>query len=82
MTKKRLPRLNAAAVIDEVRAAIFDIEPELRQIDGMLALLMILGESAEPVEPKALAALVRTGHAAFDELSQIWRHGLAAVKKK
>jgi hypothetical protein len=42
-----------------MRTAFFDMEPGLRQIEGMLKLLSILGEAGASVEPLALAALAR-----------------------
>jgi hypothetical protein len=49
------------------------MEPELRQLEGVLALLTILGEAQDSIEPIALAALARSGRDAFDELEVSWR---------
>jgi hypothetical protein len=67
-----------AAAIDEVRTALFDMEPELRQIEGVLKLLSILGEGGDTVEPVALASLARAGESAFEQLSTQWRSGFEA----
>jgi hypothetical protein len=69
-----------AAAIDDIRIALFDMEPELRQIDGVMKLLSILGEVGDSVEPTTLAVLARAGQTAFDQLSAQWRSGFEAFR--
>lgn len=77
-----MPRDHAckATAINEVCTVLFDMEPELRQIEGVLTLLSILGEAGDSIEPVALAALARSGQASFEELSALWRSGFEASK--
>ena len=56
---------------------LFGMEPSLRQIEGVLALLTILGQATEPA---ALAVLARAGQSAHDELSHHWCQILDAMK--
>lgn len=70
-----------AAAADQIRTALLDIEPELRQIEGVLKLLSILGEAGDSVEPVALAALARAGQSAFEQLSAQWRSGFDALRE-
>jgi len=69
-----------AATADKIRTALSDMEPELRQIDGVLKLLSILGEAGDTIEPVALAALARAGESAFEQLSAQWRSGFEASR--
>jgi hypothetical protein len=69
-----------AAASDRMRTAFFDMEPGLRQIEGVLKLLSILGEAGASVEPLALAALARAGESAFEPLSAQWRSGFKASR--
>ena len=70
-----------AAAADQIRAAFFDMEPELRQIEAVLKLLSILGEAGDSVEPVALAALAHAGQSAFEQLSAQWRSGFEALRR-
>jgi hypothetical protein len=49
------------------------MEPELRQLEGVVALLTILGKAPDSVEPIALSALARSGRQALEPLSNSWR---------
>lgn len=79
MTRKRSGRREAAA-IDGMRGVLLEMESELRQIEGVLTLMTILGEAEDSVEPVALAALARSGQTAFEQLSEQWRSGFEASK--
>lgn len=63
-----------------LRSVLLEMEPPLRQIEGILALLTILSEATEPVEPNALAVLTRAGHSAHEELLCQWHEGIDAVQ--
>jgi hypothetical protein len=54
------------------------MEPELRQIEGVLKLLSILGEAGDSVEPIALAALAHAGESACERLFALWQTGFEA----
>lgn len=79
MTRKSGEAAETAS-IDTIRHAFFEIEPELRQIEGVLMLLAILGEADDSIEPIALSALARAGQAAFEQVSAQWRSGFEASK--
>ncbi len=61
------------------KVALHDVEPELRQLEGVLMVLTVLGEAQDSVEPIALAALARSGSEAFAEISKSWRTVFEAV---
>lgn len=71
-TRREAPR--------DVRAALLDMEPELRQIEGVVNLLVVLSEASEPIEPAALAVVARAGQLAHDGLSRHWRRSLGMVR--
>jgi hypothetical protein len=77
-TPSRRTRLGKAQ--RDVSAALLDMESDLRQIEGMIALLVILSEASEPIEPAALAVVARAGQAAHDGLSHQWRRGLGMAR--
>ena len=55
----------AARVLDEM-------EPELRQLDGLLTVLVLLGETSDSVQPIALSSLGRAARDAFETIDENW----------
>ncbi len=51
---------------------LLEMEPELRLLEGVVATLRILSETADQVDPVALAMLACTGGEALDELTATW----------
>ena len=82
MTRKPQKPPDTGKIDAPLQSMLFEMEPPLRQIEGILALLTILGQATEPVEPAALAVLARAGQSAHEELSRQWHQVLAAVKTR
>jgi hypothetical protein len=65
--------------------AVYRMEPELRQMDGVLATLRIFGEAQDSIEPAALATLARSTEEAVVNMTECWRlifEAVAAGKRK
>lgn len=65
---------------DGVHTAIFDMEPELRRLHGLLILLTVLSEATEPIEPEALALLTQAGHSIHEGLARQWSTCMSVLK--
>ncbi|MBP0441283.1 hypothetical protein [Tianweitania sediminis] len=69
---------------EEGRATIVDLllrmEPELKQLQGGIEILRALGETAESVEPIALATLARCCESGFEQLMALWRTSLDSAR--
>lgn len=61
------------SVSSVAKDAVRDMEPELRHLEGVVALLTILGEAQDSVEPVALSALAKSARQIFETLSVSWR---------
>lgn len=59
---------------------LFDMEPELKQLQGGIAILRALGETAEDVEPIALATLAQCCESGFERLMALWRTSLDSAR--
>lgn len=64
---------------EDLRDALFRLEPDVRLLDGVVTALRILGEAQEPIEPIALAALARCGTDAMGEVKSGLRQAMGAV---
>jgi len=64
------------AVID----LLLQMEPELKQLQGSIMILQALGETADSVEPIALAALAQSCEAGFDQVMELWRASLVLAR--
>lgn len=58
---------------DDVVDLLLQMEPELRLLEGVVATLRALSETADHVDPIALALLAHTGGEALDELTAMWK---------
>lgn len=82
-----MPRRARTALVENkppneaAESALHDMEPELRQLDGVLTLLTILGEAQDSVEPMALASLAKAGRDAFTVLDSNWRTLFAEFRR-
>lgn len=74
-TRKEQSSARAAALDSLLR-----MEPQLRLLEGSVALLMALGETAEAVEPIALATLAKVSDDALTELRSSWRECLEQLR--
>ena len=66
---------------EKALAALLAMEPELRQLDGLLMLLTVLSEATESIEPMALAALAHAGRSVHEELIRQWLTCHSVLKK-
>lgn len=64
----------------QTAAALDEIEPELRQLDGLLTVLVLLGETSDSVEPIALSSLGRAARDAFDAIKDNWRKAMDEIR--
>jgi hypothetical protein len=55
--------------------------PELRHLEGVVALLTILGEAQDLVEPVALSALAKSARQIYEALSASWRSALEGMRQ-
>jgi hypothetical protein len=63
-----------------VKDAVYDMESELRHLQGLIALLTILGEAHDSVEPVALSALARSGRETSEALLTGWRTAFEGLR--
>lgn len=68
--------------IDVIRQHLLDMEPELRMIEGLVAILHALSSTADQVEPIALAPLAYLGTEAVEKILSTWRQALVAASSK
>jgi hypothetical protein len=60
--------------------AIDSMEPELRQLTGLLFALRILGEADDAIEPVAISSLARSAGSTLDDIEQLWRTAIEALR--
>lgn len=58
---------------DAVRQTLFEMEPELNTLRGVLIAFRTFAAQADPVEPAAIAVLERCGEEALEKLTALWR---------
>lgn len=58
---------------NDVVDLMLQMEPELRLLAGVVAILRALSETADHVDSVALAMLAHTGGEALDELTATWK---------
>lgn len=73
-SKRSLPQND-----DGMTDAVYRMEPELHQLEGVLATLRIFGEAQDSIEPAALATLARSTEEAVVNLTESWRAIFEAV---
>ncbi len=60
--------------------AIDGMEPELRQLTGLLVALRVLGEADDAIEPVAISSLARSAGCTLDDIEQLWRTAIGALR--
>jgi hypothetical protein len=65
-----------------VRDLLFSMEPEIQLLEGVVALLRILAEADDSIEPVAIAAVADCCGEAVSEVSTSWRAALAALNER
>jgi hypothetical protein len=56
------------------------MEAELRDLHGLVALLTILSEAQDSVEPIALSVPASSGRRTYEALSSAWQTAFAAIR--
>ena len=62
-----------------VRDLLFEMEPRIQLLEGVVALLRVLGEAQDSVEAVALATLADCCGDAVSEMSSSWRAAVDAL---
>jgi len=75
--RKQRPPDGRHAVID----LLLQMEPELKQLQGGITILRALGETADSVEPIALAALAQNCGTSFDRVMELWKATVIAARR-
>lgn len=65
---------------ENVVEALDGMEPELRQLAGLVAALRYLGEADDVIEPVAISSLARSAGSALDDIEQLWRTAIGALR--
>ncbi len=60
--------------------AIDGMEPELRQLSGLLVALRVLGEADDGIEPVAISSLARSAGSTLDDIEELWRTAIGALR--
>lgn len=66
--------------VDQIGANLFAMEPELRTLEGMIAILRILGDADDAVDPACLAFLANFGGEALNTLSVSWHSSMENLR--
>lgn len=78
MPKNR--KINTYVAIEAATEAIDGMEPELRQLTGLLVALRVLGEADDAIEPVAISSLARSAGSTLDNIEQLWRTSMGALR--
>jgi hypothetical protein len=62
--------------------AIDGMEPELRQLNGLLIALRVLGEADDAIEPVAISSLARSAGSTLDDIEELWRTAIGALRSE
>lgn len=73
--KVRKPRHFETAV-----DAMDGIEPELRQLAGLVITLRILGEADDSIDPMAISSIARSAGDTLEEIDKSWRTAVATLR--
>jgi hypothetical protein len=67
--------------LDAANEAVDDMEPELRQLAGLVITLRFLGEADDSIEPLAISAIARAAGSTLDQIDDAWRRAMEALRK-
>lgn len=56
------------------------VEPELRQLTGLVMTLRILGEAGDAIEPLAISSVARSAGDTLNEIDKSWRQAIAGLR--
>ena len=62
--------------------AIDGMEPELRQLTGLLVALRVLSEADDAIEPVAISSLARSAGSTLDDIEQLWRTAIGTLRRR
>ena len=76
-------KLENCPALEAATDAMDGMEPELRQLAGLLVALRVLGEADDAIEPVAISSLAKSAGSTLDDIEELWRTaiGLSAVHK-
>lgn len=60
--------------------AIDGMEPQMRQLTGLLVALRVLGEGDDAIEPVAISSLARSAGSTLDDIEELWRTAIEALR--
>lgn len=60
--------------------ALDGMEPELRQLNGLLVALRVIGEADDVIEPVAISSLSRSAGSTLDDIEQLWRTAIQSLR--
>ncbi|MES0138856.1 hypothetical protein [Mesorhizobium sp. LSHC422A00] len=69
-------------LLDVLRQHLFDIEPELIVLEGVVAILHSLSTTADHIAPIALAPLAQLSAESVEKIFGAWRQCMAAAFSK
>ncbi len=81
MPKKRT-EIHTGKLADALRQHLFDIEPELIVLEGVVAILHSLSTAADHIAPVALAPLAHLSAESLEKIFEAWRECMAAASSK
>lgn len=61
--------------------AFYDLEPELRHLNGLLTILSLLGETSDAVDPLALSSLGQAAQESLGMIEESWRELLTEARQ-
>lgn len=76
----KYPKIENCPALEAATDAVDGMEPELRQLTGLLVALRVLGEADDAIEPVAISSLARSGCATLDDIEQLWRTAIEALR--
>jgi hypothetical protein len=74
------PKIRNRLGHDTALHAIDGMEPELRQLTGLLIALRVLGEADDAIEPVAISSLARSAASALYDIEHLWRTAIRALR--
>jgi hypothetical protein len=74
------PKTNTCPGHETAVEAIDGMEPELRQLTGLLVALRVLGEADDAIEPVAISSLARSAGSTLDDIERLWRTAIEALR--
>ncbi len=74
------PKIRYCPGHDTAVEAVDCMEPELRQLIGLLVALSVLGEADDAIEPVAISSLARSAGNTLNDIEELWRTAIEALR--